>query len=30
MSNKKYRTAELTENTSEFDIPCSIFCGSFS
>jgi len=24
----EYRTAEVRKNTSKFDIPCSIFCGS--
>jgi len=28
ISNKEYRTAEVRKNTSKFDIPCSIFCGS--
>jgi len=28
MSNKEFRTAEVKEKTSKFDIPCSIFCGS--
>jgi len=27
--NNKFRTVELKENTSKFDIPCSIFCNSF-
>jgi hypothetical protein len=29
ISNKKFRTAEVKEDTSKFDIPCSTFCGSF-
>ena len=27
-SNKEYRTAEVSKNTSKFDIPFSVFCGS--